>query len=127
MPRLYCRGVPWALTLYRSVSRAGRIIACRFGWHSLVAAYGLPPEKVLYIPHGIDVPQGPATARSQRELLQHVGMRFLLSAGAGSTEGKSQYWPKALLGAKMVQGAWQNTIPGLGRVCHNANWTFHMG
>ncbi len=31
---------------------------CRYGWHSLTAAYGINPENVVFIPHGVSIPKG---------------------------------------------------------------------
>ena len=47
------------LGLLRQMARHSKqlIVMTWFGWHSLVAAYGIPPEHVVYIPHGVDVPE----------------------------------------------------------------------
>lgn len=43
----------------------------RFGWHSLIAAYGISPDKVVFIPHGVDLPKN--SAASTRHLTAHIG------------------------------------------------------
>lgn len=38
----------------------------RYGWHSLIAAYGISADKVIFIPHGVNIPK--SSAPSQRHL-----------------------------------------------------------
>ena len=49
----------------------------RFGWHSLIAAYGLPPEKVIFIPHGVVLPQSTKASKPHRQLLQDMTLHGL--------------------------------------------------
>ena len=41
------------------------VVMTWYGWHSLVAAYGIDPAKLVYIPHGVHFPAR-ALARRQR-------------------------------------------------------------
>lgn len=45
----------------------------RFGWHSLIAAYGISPDKVVFIPHGVDLPKNNAASTRHLTALDHIG------------------------------------------------------
>lgn len=60
----------------------------RYGWHSLIAAYGIDADKVVFIPHGVNVLHGPGHARrlqSEPEVQENSRVRELL-AKAGEHE-----------------------------------------
>ena len=52
----------------------------RFGWHSLIAAYGINSEKVIFIPHGVVLPQSTKLSTPNRHLLEQVPLRRLCSS-----------------------------------------------
>ena len=52
----------------------------------MVAAYGLAPEKVLFIPHGVDVPKSHMATMPRRRLMQDMARRGL-AAGSGLKAG----------------------------------------
>ena len=52
----------------------------RFGWHSLIAAYGIAPEKVIFIPHGVVLPPSTEPSPTTRHLLEEVALRRLRSS-----------------------------------------------
>ena len=52
----------------------------RFGWHSLTAAYGIAPEKVIFIPHGVVLPQSTERSTRDRHLLEQMMLRRLRSS-----------------------------------------------
>jgi hypothetical protein len=58
------------------------IVMTWYGWHSLVAAYGLRPAKLAYIPHGVDLPQQNMATPSAAEPSGSSALRRLL-AGEG--------------------------------------------
>ena len=64
----------------------------RFGWHSLVAAYGIAPEKVIFIPHGVVLPQSIKHSAAERHLLQQTTLRRLCSS-MNSSDGMPSSCP----------------------------------
>lgn len=45
----------------------------RFGWHSLIAAYGVSPDKVVFIPHGVSLPKTSEASIRHLTALDHIG------------------------------------------------------
>jgi hypothetical protein len=76
----------------------GRLICmCRFGWHTLAAPYGLAPEKLLFITHGVMLPQAPAAAaRPRQEHLQELPLQAA-SASRYTSAGGSTICAKVYL------------------------------
>ena len=62
-----------------SETKCFKFKGCRFGWHSLVAAYGIAPEMLTFIPHGVTLPQGIERSIPTRHLMQHMTLRRLRS------------------------------------------------
>ena len=53
-----------------------------------MAAYGLAPEKVLFIPHGVVLQQNPLASTARRKVLQYLPLHALHTARE-IAEGKS--------------------------------------
>ena len=68
---------------------------CRFGWHSLVAAYGVPQEKLTFIPHGIVLPESPKPSSSHRHLLQSITLGMALQGASVAREAAQGERPAA--------------------------------
>lgn len=52
------------------------VVMTWYGWHSLVAAYGIAPAKLAYIPHGVKYP-GRSRAESSLDALPGAGAPLL--------------------------------------------------
>ena len=68
---------------------------CRFGWHSLVAAYGVPQEKLTFIPHGIVLPESPKPSTSRRHLLESITLGMALKGASVAREAAQGEGPVA--------------------------------
>lgn len=44
----------------------------RYGWHSLIAAYGISPDKVVFIPHGVNISKGKAASIRHLTAMDHI-------------------------------------------------------
>lgn len=76
-----------------------RALHCRFGWHSLVAAYGVPQEKLTFIPHGIVLPESPKPSASRR-LLQSITLGMALQgASVGKEAAQGEHFAAHTLGS----------------------------
>jgi len=71
-----------------------RYLLRRFGWHSLIAAYGLPPEKVVFIPHGVVLPHSTNASKPHRRLLQDMTLHGL-HTNVDASEGMQDIKPAA--------------------------------
>ncbi|CAL8465900.1 g5436 [Coccomyxa elongata] len=78
--------------LLRAMSEVSErlIVMNWYGWHSLIAAYGISPDKIVFIPHGVNIPQN--NALSERHLtaldqdrIEHTVQVEELLARAGVT------------------------------------------
>ena len=68
---------------------------CRFGWHSLVAAYGVPKDKLTFIPHGVVLPQSPKPSASRRHLLQSITLSMALQGASVAKKAAQGEHPAA--------------------------------
>ena len=68
---------------------------CRFGWHSLGAAYGVPQEKLTFIPHGIVLPESPKPSVTRRHLLQSITLGMALQGASVAREAAQGERPAA--------------------------------
>ncbi len=87
----------------------------RFGLHSLIAAYGIAPEKVIFIPHGVVLPQSIERSAPGRHLLEQVLVRSRTNASLGV--------PHTFPHLQHMLGRLQ-ILPS-GRECHGCSHKFH--
>lgn len=97
--------------LLREMSRHSErlVVMTWFGWHSLVAAYGIPPQQVVFVPHGIDIPEQAAPdadTATRRDSASRLLLRQLL-ANAGMV-------PDLVVSSCVVTFQLPKTAPALG-------------
>ena len=80
---------------------------CRFGWHSLVAAFGVPQEKLAFIPHGVVLPQSPKPSASRRHLLQSITLSAALQ---GASVGKEAAHGEHTAAYTLFKSPWDNLL-----------------
>ena len=94
--------------LLREMAQHSRrlIVMTWFGWHSLVAAYGIPPQQAVFIPHGVDVPEQPAPTQDAATLRGGVNRLVLRQLLASSGKG-----PQRVSSSCVASGPLQATTP----------------